>query len=734
MGSVARFPLMRSFVAALGTLVSLAHGHLRFDIAAARKNPVTRVVGLLEDMEKQIEVDGKKDEEAYEKVVCWCTGTKKAKTKAIEDGTARIDTLTSEIEQGIAQSARLAPEIEALKKEAVRNSGALRQAVTMREKQEKEFEAETEDLRGSISALKQAMLVIGKEERSSPFGSPAPAPAPGPESESEPSMLQLSSTSMSSALRHALGHQPKLLYEILSRVAPGKGKSFLQSGYDPGAASDEVRGMLTGMLTSFSDNLEDMKKDEANNKAAFEKMLKAKTEELEGGNAQVVVKEKEKANTDEKLAYDRKDKKTTTKNLNADKKFLAAVKDRCTRNEEEWNTRQKERREEIQAINEATNVLEGGVSLDAAPAPAAAAAAAPSFMSLDAAPAPAAALSFLQSSQVRTFRRQRAARVLSLLATRQQDSRLSALATRAEIDSLSEVTGAIDGMIKELKTQKLEELEKNDWCTSKLHKNTMQQDQNDRQKQDVDILLDTLAETTKKADNEKKELQSEVADMKEELMKAAEDREGQNKAFQVSINDQRETQKLLQAALKVLTDFYNSKGSFLQESADPAEGETPDLSSAPKGLAGEDYGKSSGAKGVIQLLEFIIEQSKAAEQEAIKDEKESQTAYEGTVKDTTENIEDKEKDIQGRNEVLAKTEDSTADANVDNTNIMDAKKALVKSEGTLHSDCDFLLKNFQMRQEAFDDEVSALIEAKGLMSGISGAPLGSSPAPAPAPA
>jgi len=239
-----------------------------------------------------------------------------------------------------------------------------------------------------------------------------------------------------------------------------------------------------------------------------------------------------------------------------------------------------------------------------------------------------------------------------------------------------------------------------------------------------------LAETTKKASGEKKELEGEIAEMKKELLKAAEEREGQNKAFQLSINDQRQTQRLLGAALKVLADYYKSKGSFLQQSATPEEGAARDMSIAPSGPA-QKYEKSSGAKGVMQLLEFIIEQSKAAEQEAIKDESEAQTDYESTVADTTESIEQKEKEIQNRKVVLSKAEGNTADAKTDDTNIMEAKKALVKSAGTLHSDCDFLLKNFQMRQEAFDDEVSALIEAKGLMSGISGAALGSSPAPAP---
>ena len=65
-----------------------------------------------------------------------------------------------------------------------------------------------------------------------------------------------------------------------------------------------------------------------------------------------------------------------------------------------------------------------------------------------------------------------------------------------------------------------------------------------------------------------------------------------------------------------------------------------------------------------------------------------------------------------------------ADAKTDQTNIDTAMKALVSAAGTLHSDCDFLLKNFELRQTSFDDEVGALIEAKGLMKGIGGQPAG----------
>eukprot|EP00930_Biecheleria_cincta_P048008 TRINITY_DN3338_c0_g1_i4.p1 TRINITY_DN3338_c0_g1~~TRINITY_DN3338_c0_g1_i4.p1 ORF type:complete len:738 (+),score=202.77 TRINITY_DN3338_c0_g1_i4:79-2292(+) len=720
-----------------GGMIPLCQGHLRFDATALRKNPVGRVVGLLEDMETQIEVDAKKDEEAYEKMVCWCTGTKKAKALAIEEGEARINQLSSDIDQAVALSARIGPELEALKNEVERNNGALRQATAIRSKQVKEYEAESEDLEGSIAALKQAMNTLDNKE-----GSSASAPAPA-----GTSMLQVSSQSVMTVLQHALATRPKLLDSILQSAR--QNISFLQGTPGSGSAgTEEIRGAMTGMLASFRQNLGEMAEEERNNQNAYAKLVKAKQEELKTGNAQIVVKDKEKAATDEQLAYDKKDKKTALNNLNSDKKFLASVNRRCAKNELHWDRRQKERREEVQAVNEAIHVLEGGGGSDADAASSAAApvggsdldAAAPAVASVDsdaAAPAPAAQ-SFLQKSQLRRSRREQAARVLTSLAFWRQDARLSALALRARTDSLAEVMKAIDGMIAELKKQKRGELEKNDFCTLKLHQNKMQQDKNEQQQQDVELLLEHLSEKTKKASGEKAELENEISDMKKELMKAAEEREDQNKAFQLSVSDQRETQRLLKAALKVLKGYYTSSGSFLQESHDMSriiavedqnsdDDSSPDLG-APRGI--DPYEKSSGSKGVMALLEFIIEQSKVAEQDAIKDESESQSDYESTVGDTTKSIEDKEKEVQNRKVVLGKAEGDTADANTDSTNIVEARKELLKTAGTLHGDCDFLLKNFQMRQKAFDDETSALIEAKGLMSGISGAPLSSAPAPA----
>merc|ERR1719253_1791967 len=97
----------------------------------------------------------------------------------------------------------------------------------------------------------------------------------------------------------------------------------------------------------------------------------------------------------------------------------------------------------------------------------------------------------------------------------------------------------------------------------------------------------TIEQLTKAIDT----LKSEIAEMQVQLKRAGEDREKQNKEFQQTVADQRATQKLLQAALGVLQDFYGKKAAAaLLQSKQPA-GPPP-----PPGF--EAYKKNAAAPGL----------------------------------------------------------------------------------------------------------------------------------------
>merc|ERR1719207_259377 len=128
----------------------------------AKNRPVSKVISLLKDMIAQLENEGEEDEDVYEAMGCWCETNDKAKTKAIADGETAINRLTAAIEDHTANSARLNVEISNLEKEVAKNSDALDKATALRKKELAEFNSEEQEMLGTISSLKSAVVVLSK--------------------------------------------------------------------------------------------------------------------------------------------------------------------------------------------------------------------------------------------------------------------------------------------------------------------------------------------------------------------------------------------------------------------------------------------------------------------------------------------------------------------------------------------------------------------------------------------
>merc|ERR1719387_527459 len=142
---------------------------------------------------------------------------------------------------------------------------------------------------------------------------------------------------------------------------------------------------------------------------------------------------------------------------------------------------------------------------------------------------------------------------------------------------------------------------------------------------------------------------------------------------------------------------------------------TPELPPPPPGF--ETYKKSSGSSGVMDLIAQIIEDSKKMEAEAIRAEEDAQTAYESYVKETNESINAKNADIVDKSEQKAVAEQDLAETKASHEGVMLDLENLSNYNAQLHASCDFVLKNFEVRQTARDQEVEALRQAKAILSG-----------------
>jgi len=301
-----------------------------------------------------------------------------------------------------------------------------------------------------------------------------------------------------------------------------------------------------------------------------------------------------------------------------------------------------------------------------------------------------------------------AAALLAEAGIRLNKPRLSNLAVAVRLDAFTKVKQAIDNMVAQLLQEKQDEIKHKDWCNTALHGNQMSQDDAQRNMDEANATVDSLKADISNLDQNVETLTAEVAELKKQVKRAGEDRAKENADFQAVVKDQRATQHLLKKAMNVLQAVYNKKKANLMQK-DPV-GPPP-----PSGF--KAYEKSSGAQNVINMIQAIANDAKAMEAEAIRDEGDAQAAYESFVKESNRSIDTKNKASVNQSAVRAQKDREKVSQEEAGKGYSENLEQLSEESGTIHSSCDFTLKNFDIRQEARDQEVEALRQAKSILSG-----------------
>merc|ERR1712129_563740 len=537
----------------------------------------------------------------------------------------------------------------------------------------------------SISALKSAVTVLSKHQGGA--------------------FLQLPQShilGVATTIQHEMQKHAALLRGIISPSQKRAAAAFVQAPQDYFDAkptfkqsyapqSGEIFGILTQMLETFEANLSQSQKEEMENQKAYEDLKAAKEAEIAAGQEQIDKKTAELADTDEKNAQAKEDIEDTKASLSADEQFLMMLKEKCSMTDKEWEERQKTRQLEMEAVSKALAVLSGDDAHD--------------LFTRTFNPA------LVQMEVAATSkRREQASRLLSQVAKKLNSPRLSALAYRVRLDAFTRVKKAIDDMIAQLMKEKADEIKHKDFCVDEFNTNQLQTKEKEREKSDLIAKIEDLEMTIKALTEAITKLKSEIAEMQLQMKRAGEDREKENKEFQTTVADQRETQRLLKAALSILQDFYGKKAAFLQGGRQEPAGPPP-----PPGF--EEYKKNAANGGVMDMIQQIISDAKAMEAEAIRSEEDAQKAYEDFVKETNASIEAKSKEIVNKSELKAKAETDLVETKEAKEAVMLELEQLSNYNAELHQSCDFIMKNFDIRQTARDEEIEALKQAKAILSG-----------------
>merc|ERR1719453_2867194 len=551
----------------------------------------------------------------------------------------------------------------------------------LRKKELAEFNAEEKDVLQSIGALKSAVTVLGKHNSFVQVD--------------EGTLIKIAVTIQDQMRRHkSLVEKltsPRQRKEITAFIqAPSDyfdAEPTFKQSYAP--QSGAIFGILKQMKETFETNLETSQKEEMASQTAYEDLKASKEDEIKAGSDQKDTKTQELADTDAANAQAKQDLEDTRNTLAADQKFLMNLKETCQMTDQEFAERTKTRAEEIKAVSEALAILSSDDAHD-------------TFTST---------FNFMQKSATKnSSTRDKAEKLLLKTAQKTGNPKIAQLATRARLDGFKKVSDDIDGMVADLKKEKEADVKMKDFCIEALHKNEVAIEMKKRDIEQLDAQIATLTAEIEELAKSIAALTAEIAEMQVQLKRAGEDRELENQDFQAVVADQRATQQLLEKSLGVLKGFYDK--ALVQTSASAMQPAGPP---PPPGF--KTYEKSSGAGGVMGMLEQIISETKTMEADAVKAETDAQKAYESFVKDTNASMEEKSKSITNKSEEKAEKEVDKTAAEEDHTSAMNEQQQNENEKADLHKSCDFTLDNFDARQTALDQEMDGLAEAKSVLHG-----------------
>merc|ERR1719161_1907988 len=111
-------------------------------------------------------------------------------------------------------------------------------------------------------------------------------------------------------------------------------------------------------------------------------------------------------------------------------------------------------------------------------------------------------------------------------------------------------------MVKPLEEEQQAEVDTRDFCIDELHTNEADSAAKVREHADVTAKVDDAKMTIKELTEAIDELKVDIASARTELKHAGDNRAKANKEFQITVADQRATQKLLNGALRALKKVY----------------------------------------------------------------------------------------------------------------------------------------------------------------------------------
>jgi chromosome segregation ATPase len=636
-------------------------------------NPIRKVVNMLEALKGKVEAEGEKEKELFDKYMCYCKNAGGDLAKSIADAEKRGPELTSEIEASTGKLAQLKEDVKAHQTDRAAAKAAMAEATSLREKEKAAFDSEKSESETNIAAIGKATAAIEKG-----MGS----------------FLQSTSASLLKKIVMSRNLMDADRQDVLA---------FLSGSSDYAPASGEITGILKTMGDEMKADLKDAVAKEADAVAAYEELMTAKKKEVNALTKMIEAKLGRIGDLGVAIQQMKNDLGDTAEGLLEDKKFLADLDKNCEEKQKLNAENVKYRTQELAALSDTIKILNDDDALE-----------------LFKKTLPGAS-SFAQVDVTSQVMRSRA--IALIQSARGQSNRrpqldFISLALRGKKIGFGKVLKMIEDLVAELKQDQVNDDGKKEYCNTELDtaddkKKVLEKSQSDLETSIVDAkegITSTKAEI-EALDDGIKALDKSVAE-------ATEQRKEENEDYTALMASDAAAKELIEFAKNRLNKFYNPKlykapaGGFAQVHAHSGEAPPPPPEEPKK------YQKSGEeSNGIIAMMDALVKDLDKEMTEAELTEKDAQGDYEAMMKDSAEKRAEDSKAMTDKQGALAELETSLGQSKEDLASTKKELGATIQYIDTLHTECDFILKYFDMRKEARAGEIDSLEKAVAVLNG-----------------
>jgi hypothetical protein len=661
---------------------------------------ITKVVKLLKGMLDKSKVQGEEEAVIYGKFECYCTtneAEKKASVASLEDSILVLESKIAEIQ---GESGELSSDCAQLKTAMAENEAARKDATTIREKERKAFLAEEEDLTAAIDQMKRAietLSAVGADQTKSTGA------------DNKQFMAGKSLLSVQSDVQEAL----KIASGLMNPSQRKSADAFLQAPFTGTYTSQSgaVMGIIKNMRDTFKKNLADARKTEKDSKVSYEKFMEDKEAAFKEMSESYKDKQKALGSNDETLSSKKKQLAEAKKQKASDEEFLEKLLPMCEEKAKGYENRKVLRANEEAAIAEAISILNSDEAFE-------------TFGTVDATSKGKTAAAFLQLRSVRkhvagdAHSRHLVQNLLKKASSEAHSSRISKILALVQADNpFSTVVDEIDKMIDLIIEEGKADKKKLDWCNAERKENN---DSLDQKKRDIVSLEDRIDKLTTTIDDPKTGLKKQIEETELQLVQndksqkdETKERTEDNVSYQADINNLVSAGGILKKALKVLKAYYDDLEKKL-EAGEAFVQEDPNPPEAWKG-DGAYAGQKSQGGDVVKMLEFILSETVKEEMTAHAEEEKAQADYEDSMTQLKKEQADAEKNLSDLQDNLATKQQELLEAQEDLKATTEDKEAIEAYLLKIKPGCDFITKNFDLREKNRKTEKEALEKAVKLI-------------------